>query len=63
MASLFEFYMYTYVIVEFGWSIKNIKSRDMKMSVKKYIKEQFGARRFDLHLLKNYGVYSVKKNW
>lgn len=63
MASLFEFYMYTYVIVEFGWSIKNIKRRDMKMSVKKYIKEQIGARRFDLHLLKNYGVYSVKKNW
>ena len=27
------------------------------------INEQVNARRFDLHLLKHYGVYSVTKNW
>lgn len=33
------------------------------MSIKRIIREQVAARRFDLHLLKNHGLYAVEKNW
>ena len=43
MASLFEFYMYTYVIVEFGWSIKNIKKKGYENVSKKIYKRKNGG--------------------
>ena len=40
-----------------------IKVLGVKMSIIRSVKNQINASRFDFHLLRKYGMYSVKKNW